>query len=186
MSNFLDRGIQQVSAVAIIFVATSYSFTLGYLASLEIPETPEYLEATNAFIRVIFYVGVSTAIGYVILPIFIFLVLIYGVEELISKRCKENCKSFIMYLAFIVFTTTLAFCMYSSGKNYFNDKVSFFPMGYLFDQKQIKRPIVWFGKKATYYLNCDVFQYELRGVNDEKETVFIKEIDSDSIFSLCE
>ncbi len=193
MSDGLSRVIQQISAVATIFVAASYSFTLGYIAHLKIPETPEYLEATNAFIRAVFHAKIDFAFLHVILPIACFLGLLFLLEwlnkKLISKfKCLECCESLLRYLIYIILTVIFAFCMYCSGKNYFNDKGSFFPMGHLFDQRQKERPIFWPGKKAIYYLDCDnPWQYVLKGANDEKEDIFTNPIrGNSSLFALCE
>ncbi len=187
MSSVLDRGIQQVSAVAIIFVAASYSFTLGYIEYLKIPETPEYLEAANFFIRAILYAGKGAAFLVTLLICF-FLALIFGIEKLISKRFEGNCKSFIMYLVFIFLTTTLALYMYCWGENSLKNKEGpVFPMALLSEKSSEKYRIVWFGKKATYYLRCgaEFIESELRGVNDERKIIFSRRVPEDSSPDLC-
>ncbi len=189
----LDKSIKQVSAMAIVFVAVSYSFTLGYIEYLKIPETPEYLEATNFFIRAIFYAGRGTALLYVMLPICGFLTLIYTTDfivECLGKHIpdcwKDNGKSFAMYLVFIFSTTMLAFCMYCLGKESLDSKEeAIFPMAILSERNSEENRIVWFGKKATYYLECNPNQLELRGVNDEEKIIFSRQIFGTAVSNFC-
>ena len=155
MDNVLRNSIQQVSAVAVIFMAISYSFTLGYFEYLKIPETPEYLEASNFFIRTIFYAGRYTALFEVMLPIAVFLIFIFIFEKLNEKwskklvsmfRCLKDCEFLFRPLILILFTTILAFRMYYLGESSLKNKEGpVFPMALLSEKKftEISHCLVW-------------------------------------------
>ena len=188
MGNLLDRGIQRMGGIAAIFITASYSFTLGYIEYLKIPETPEYLEATNFFIRAVLYAGMGKALLYVMLPILVFLVLVYTLECILEKflKRKKRCKSFTMYLILIFLTIAYSLCMYCFGRESLkNSKGSAFPIALLWEKSQERVRIVWLGKKAVYYLRCNSIKPELRGVDDERKIIFARSLDEDSSSRLC-
>ncbi len=166
-----------------IFLVGSYSFTLGYMEYLKIPETPEYLEASNFFIRAVFRSEILTFIAVLLFAVAIFDIIPCLCEKLPLKSCLK-----LKYFPSVVLITAFGFGMYLLGEASPEGKKGIYPRAVLFidnDEIPKEKRIVWFGKKVTYYLDCEPFQPEIRGVNDERKVVFSRRIDNDLDSSVC-